>query len=221
VPEFCYTHLYENHRALQVSFAEDGRDSVRTIQKGLREHLLCESCEARINSYEQRFKAYWYDSPGLPRKVDLSRKALRMAGADFASTKLFHLSVLWRAGVSKWCKLVALGPYTARIAELLRTGELGPPGSFPIFGTVLVDEDGTVHHGLVTEALRSRFGHSHAYCMCYAGCEWFFIVTDHPTAEEAELSQGIDANGNLWLPYRHWLQPRSMQIALERLRRGR
>ena len=212
VPEFFYTEVYEDHRALKVNLARNGSEEVRTIQKGLRERLLCESCEARINTYERKFKTYWYDSPGLPRKMDLSRERFRMSGADFTSTKLLHLSVLWRAGVSQLFRSVSLGRYSETIRQMLLTEDPGPPECFPVFATVLVKSDGTVTHGLVTEPLRLRFGHSHAYSMCYGGCEWHFIVTDHPTAEEAELSREIDANGDIWMAYRQWPQTQSQEL---------
>ena len=204
-----------------INLAYDGMRKVKTIQKGLREYMLCESCEACINKYEQKFKTYWYDSPGVPERMDLRYKGIRMPGAEHATTKLFHLSVLWRAGMSQWCKDVSLGPYGKKIGDMLLTGAAGSPECFPVFGTVLVEDDGTVKHGLVTEPLRSRFADSHAYYMCYPGCEWYFIVTDHPTPEEMELARGIDANGNIWMPYMPWRESGTVKILSERLRRAK
>ncbi len=222
VPEFCYKRGYEDGKALQINLKHDGSQVVRTIQKGLREYLLCETCEACINSYERRFKEYWYDSPGLPAKMDLGFEGIRMTGGDFQTMKLFHLSVLWRAGESAWCKAVQLGRYRKSIADMLVSGDPGSPDHYPVFGSVLIYDDGTVNHGIVTEPLKSRFGKSTAYCMCYAGCEWHFIVTDHPSGEEKKLARGVDANGDLWLPYRHWLESGTVKVAkrlMSRMRR--
>ncbi|HUV95515.1 MAG TPA: hypothetical protein VMX14_11920, partial [Anaerolineae bacterium] len=163
VPEFCYTQVYEDGKARKIDLGPDGTGSIKTIQKGLRESMLCESCEACINKYERRFKTYWYDSPGLPEKIDLRSEWVRMAGAHYDSTKLFHLSVLWRAGMADCCKNVSLGPYSKKIGDMLLAGDPGSPQCFPVVGAVLINEDGTVNHRVITMPLPFRLGHSRAY----------------------------------------------------------
>lgn len=213
VPEFCYARLYDpNHRTRVINLKLKGYPSENLIQKGLREHLLCSSCEQCISKYEHKFKSYWYDSPGLPERMDLRYGGIQMSGADYASMKLFHLSVLWRAGEAKWCRKVSLGPYAAKIGKMLLSGDPGVVGTFPVFGTVLVDRDGTVKHEIITEPVRSRVEHTRAYFMCYGGCEWTFVITDHPTPAEKEVARGIDASGNVWLTYSNWLESNSVKI---------
>jgi len=224
VPEFCFKPLYETRKtarhALEINLRVDGTRNIRTIQKGLREYMLCASCEGCISKYELQFKNYWYDDPGLPQKMDLRYEGIQMAGADYASTKLFHLSVLWRAGMARRFRNVSLGPYYSKtIGQMLLNSDPGSPESFPVFGTVLIDRDGTVNHGIITEPVRSRFEHSRVYFMCYAGCEWNFTVTDHPTKAQAEVARAIDASGNIWLPYCIWSKSNSVTIAKKYIKR--
>jgi hypothetical protein len=199
----------------------DGKSVKRkTIQKGLREQLLCEACEAAINVYERQFKEYWYDLPALPETMDFTYKGVRMSGANFAVTKLFHLSVLWRAGVSSLFPKVTLGPYEQKLAKMLLAGDPGKPDCFPVIGVVLVDDEGKVVH-IISEPVHSKFHHSHAYYMCYAGCEWYFIVTDHPEPTEARLAGAITPNGDIFLPYVHWTKANSIKAMQRRSRRQR
>lgn len=202
VPEFCYKAAYdEKHRLLQINQDERGRSVIKTLQKGLREPLLCRKCEARINRYEREFANYWYGAHGLPRTVCLQYKGVQVDGCDFTSFKLFHLSVLWRASVSDLFDTVSLGPYEAKIRSMLLRSDPGPDDQFPILGFVLIHDDGSVVHPLVSEPCPSRFENSHVYYMSYAGCEWVFVVTDHANKKEAKLSRAIAKDGTVFLPY--------------------
>jgi len=212
IPEFCYTSAYDSkHRALQVNYEIDARAPTRQVQKGLRENMLCEACEARLSVWEHKFKEYWYTSPGLPPKMDLRYQGILMESADYKSFKLFHLSILWRAGESRLCKSVSLGRYAEKIRQMLLAGDPGPQNILPIIGTVLIQDDGSVFHGWVTSPMRQRYGPTRVYSACYAGCEWFVFVTDHLSKELADVVKALDKEGKVWLLYSPYQEAGSMK----------
>ncbi|HOI56618.1 MAG TPA: hypothetical protein PLP01_15320 [Phycisphaerae bacterium] len=213
VPEFCYKPFYDAHHRVRVlNLRLDGLPQVALIQKGVRENLLCALCEGILAKYESKFKTFWYDGPASPRQLEPECNGLVIDGADYASFKLFHLSVLWRAGVAEWCGSVSLGPYSQKISKMLLKGDPGIPGAFPIIGTALIDSGGRVLHGLITKPIRSRVGKSTVYFMCYAGCEWTFAVTDHPSEVEAQVAQSLDVSGRISLLCSRWSESNTARI---------
>lgn len=221
VPEFCYTRLYQCRKLTQVKLDLGKKVQPKTIQKGIREYLLCENCEQILCQYEKHFKEYWYDKGALPPRMDMKYKGIHIGGANFGMLKLFHLSVLWRTGVSSICEQVKLGRYERDIAEMLLCGDCGGAECFPVIGYVLVGDDGTVNHGLVSAPMRIRHEQSTAYVMCYGGCEWIFIVTDHPTPTQMALAGAITASGDVFLLYMPWLKCITSQKLLRRMRMDR
>jgi hypothetical protein len=150
------------------------------VQIGKRERLLCEECDnARIGGYDKYFKEFWFDGPALPSVV--TGNAVEVPGIDYARFKLFHLSVLWRAGVSSQpgFSSVKLGPHGEKLRTMLLQGDPGPEDAYPIWGTVILMDDRSVAYSLVCSPLRSKHGSFTAYYACYGGCEWNFIVSDH------------------------------------------
>jgi len=61
--------------------------------------LLCKKCEGIINRFETYSATAWYEEGKYPNKV--SNSAVRVTGLDYTLFRLFHLSVLSRASVSK------------------------------------------------------------------------------------------------------------------------
>ena len=205
VPEFCYGRAYDaQHRVLDMDLRGRNRHPVRYIQKGYREPLLCRDCETRISRYEDRFAKFWYGSSGLPDTIDMRCRFLVLSGVDCVSFRLFHLSVLWRAAVSRLCASVELGPYEAKLREVVRSGFLPQQEHFPVLGQVLVDETGTVMHGLVTSPCPYESPPSTAYRACYAGCEWHVVVTDHPTEDQRTLINEFGRQGRVVLMCTDW-----------------
>jgi hypothetical protein len=202
---------------VKISFVRGGKTE-RLLQKGVRERLLCADCESRISTYEHSFKEFWWGASGLPRRIDPGTPLIHLQGAHFARFKLFHLSVIWRAGVSTFCKAVSLGRYERQLANMIRSGNPGEPDHFPVFGVVLVDDDGTVTQDLITQPVHLRLSHSHAYYMCYAGCEWHFVVTDHPGRDAKVLSVGLQPSGDVFLRVKPWTQAGSVKFAVGMMR---
>lgn len=187
IPEFCYRPSYDaKHRGLESS---SRAPKSRFLQKGKRERLLCADCDnVVVGRYEKHFKESWFDKPALPHVI--SGPLVSVRGIDYALFKLFHLSVLWRAGESSLPEFsnVSLGPHADKLRQMLWTGDAGPEEAYPVIGAVIVLDSGEVVYDLITAPLRFRQGAFTRYYMCYAGCEWHFIVNRRTSADHQKLT---------------------------------
>jgi len=191
VPELAYEPIKnEKNQILAV-----GRN-VKKVQTGHFEKLLCQECEGLLSAYESSFKQTWMDTipPNFSHlKTKPLQDVIRVEIPDYASFKLFHLSVLWRAAVSSGFKVdprITLGSYNAQIAALIRNRDPGQPGDFPFFGVLSIDSQrrpvSTVHP--IAKGTGRYEGHH--YCMMsYAYCDWYFIIARPGPQWLAELEQ--------------------------------
>lgn len=185
IPEFLHKSIYDNkHRGILYSRERNKKGKPRYIQKGFRERLLCEACEQHLSQIERQFKTEWYDQNKLPS--DFSRDSWKIAGFDYASFKLLHLSILWRCSVSKASKGtgVYLGTqHERRIAQLILNKDPGGDYEYTIVGTLLI-MDNSIVDGFVYPPDRRRWRefHLNVYCMVYGGCEWLICISKHNNA---------------------------------------
>jgi hypothetical protein len=198
IPEFCHRGVYNHiHRATKLTADPKYRSF---MQKGYREYLLCDECEARFNKWETAFAKYWYKERPLPSHVKLG--LITISGFDYAAFKLFHLSIIWRANVTTITGFnsVKLGPYEDKIRQMLLAENPGAVDCIPILGFVLRDKDGSVMNKFVIGPQRAKIDCSVVYFICYAGCEWCFVIKDPPHREAAFYASGSpQANGTMRL----------------------
>jgi hypothetical protein len=180
LPEFFYAQTYDDKHRL-VSVIDDPRNGPRTLEKGLREHLLCAACEKRISELES------YAATVL-RRLD-SAVANKPAIAVLRDVRcdrihLFALSLLWRMHVSShhMFREVSLGPH----ADALRLIILGKLNCQPRrYGTALAWLDGLGQHShTIVSPRRRRFSDRWAYHFMARGYEWVVLVS----TASAELS---------------------------------
>jgi len=172
-----------------------------------------------VGKYERYFKEFWFDGPALPKIV--SKDSVLVQGIDYPLFKLFHLSVLWRAHVSTLPEFsnVNLGPYVEKLRKMVLLGDPGPEEAYPIYGSVIVLDNGEVIYDLVTGPSRSRLWEFTAYFLCYAGCEGYFIVTEG--ASEVQKKFAIRKNAPFELAVRPLAEANSVRIAVRGLHASR
>ena len=104
---------------------------VRRGQKGYSEPLLCSNCETLIARYERHSRRLFVDP--LPPHVAGSRRMREHPRLDYTQFKLFCLSIVWRASVSRLplFKHVALGPHEDAIRGMLLSGHAGESSTYP------------------------------------------------------------------------------------------
>ena len=120
VPESLYRPLYNDKGHMSAIRWPDERHRARgLLQKGIRERLFCEACEQHFNEhFEKPFLKQWFPNP-LPDLWD--GDDIHCLTVDYASFKLFHLSVLFRAAVSSLATYanVDVGPHESRLRRQL------------------------------------------------------------------------------------------------------
>lgn len=128
-PEYMYSSLYdEHHQFPEFDAGENGRRKMRS--KGIYDLLLCKRCEEIIQKYED----YGYEV--IYKKVkphfQKYKHEFRLENYNYKYFKLFLLSLIWRASISKrYYQNVDLGPYTEDLRSILEEGKETDIDFFP------------------------------------------------------------------------------------------
>ncbi len=177
IPEFMYKPLYDRKHRYQV-LTDSANIPPRREQKGIRERLLCESCETKIGKYERYASLIWNNQKPVAwlREGDF----IQAAGIDYTQFKLFALSVLWRAGVSsiEMFDQVKLGPHEEPLKRMLQTEDPGNPDQYPVLLARVVSE-GEPQTNMILPPTWARFEDHKAYRFIFGGFAWIFIVSNH------------------------------------------
>ncbi len=183
MPEFLYKPLYGyRHRVWSV---HSNLPYVRFLRKGLRERLLCDECEALLNHYEEYFFNLWYGDNGLPSVLPAGVSTIIRSDLDYRMFKLFHLSILWRAGVASLdaFQFVNLGPHEERLRHMLYNGDPGTTREYRLAASILLRPGSReVHSGVIGVPMRRHHEGVWVYSSVYAGCIWHCIISGHTGA---------------------------------------
>jgi hypothetical protein len=180
VPEFLYKPVYEEKHRTRLFRYGDTRDKL--IQKGLRERLLCSDCEQHIQEFEDYFARYWYQTRPIPERITNDELLLR--GIDYRRFKLFVLSVVWRASVSRLPELssTGLGPHEVPIRRMILEGDPGTRDDYPIYAGLIIDpETQGLWDQVIMVPLRIRVGPHWACRSVFGGASWTVLTSSHQT----------------------------------------
>lgn len=184
VPEFLYADLY-NKKGHMMGINGRGRKGWRPLQQGIREHLFCDSCEQHFNEhYEKPFRKQWITANPLPNPWNAAEPL--WISVDYSSFKLFHLSVLFRAGVSSLPTFshASLGSHHQEILRLmLLNGDAGAHWLYPVFGLALLDNETKATMQIVSQMQQGRFAGIRCYAIIYGGVQWWIGVASHRSPE--------------------------------------
>lgn len=123
ISEAFYSGLYDTkHRALPIQLENRNLD---LVQKGIREKLLCSTCEVKISKWEDTLKRDLVDFGKLQSNfleiTKVNKGFIKVEGIRYNEFKLGVLSILWRMSLSshKYFQSYNLGPYEEKIREIL------------------------------------------------------------------------------------------------------
>lgn len=176
IPEFLFQKLYDNlHRFRCLSSAPKVKNG--WLQKGLREPLLGRDCEQRLSDWEQ------YASQVLSKvslEVPTDGSKIYITNLDYAKFKLFQLSILWRAGVSRRREFrqVHLGPHQERLRGMLLAVEPGTCQDDPSFMRMLLNEGQPIDDLIVAPPWASYNGHK-CYRFVFGRIAWIQLLSRH------------------------------------------
>ena len=218
IPEFLYKALYDSkHRAMGVH--GQGNKKWQYLQKGLRERLLCEKCEQFLNDqYEKYFHDLWFSKSSIPFTCDTA-KVYEITGIDYPKFKLFHLSILFRAGVSSLPTFtqVDLGPHEDRLRVMLLNHDPGMSTDYQIFAYIVVKKDGGVVQKLISQPIRIKADGHTVYNIMFGGCSWHYMVSSHNLPEFRKVA--LRSGGTIYLSAERWEEEPLIQGLKEILNR--
>jgi hypothetical protein len=196
IPEWLYTPLYDEIHRYHVINAGLVADR-RFEQKGLRERLLCQSCETKFSVYEGCARRVLFG--GQEITVVKHGNGIELRDLDYVKLKLFQLSLLWRAGVARqdFFSKVNLN----RDEELLRKMILaGDPGKFSEYGCVLIPLvlEGNALVDLILQPVPVKSGKFDGYRFVFGGHTWIYILGDGRSFPFSKFC--LQEDGRLFIP---------------------
>jgi len=191
IPEFLFRALYDDKNRFHV-ISTDVAERNNYRQKGLYEPLLCAACEQQFSRYERYASLVLNGGPSLGYQFD--RSAAIVTGIEYKLFRLFQLSVLWRAGVSRqeFFKDVSLGHHEESLRQALFAED---PGLFSKYGCVMfaIIHEGEVQRNLMLQPKRVRFSGVSGYRFVFGGLVWIYVVSSHKSS--AEIKRGFLSEG--------------------------
>lgn len=218
VPEFLYGDLYNSKHQL-IGIHGLGSKGWEVQQKGLREYLFCDGCEQHINErFEKPFRRIWAEN--CPLLDPWEAEDVHWIQVDYKEFKLFHLSVLFRAGVSTLPTFaeVTLGPHEGRLRRMLLEQDAGRVEQYPIFGYAVIHHKTKRIVQMVSKAQANKFGGRRCYGFMYGGVQWWIGVSSDTNHELQKVALRCD--GQMPLAAIPWNEVSVIQEASNALRKA-
>jgi hypothetical protein len=219
IPEFLYTSLY-NDDSRMMGVTGLGGKGWKLVQRGIYEDLLCRDCESLLNErYEIPFQRQW------TRRYPLPDKAIEgdvvQAKFDYASFKLFHLSILFRAAVSTNAMFgaVKLGRHLQILRHMVLESDQGRPDQYPIFATALINVRNEIERRVVMAPTMTRINGHHIYGFVFDGVLWWYSVSS--TVNRDFIDIGLQSDGSMCFYVTPWQQHVVFQRAANAIRQPR
>ncbi len=191
-----YADLYdEKHRFFGISNIPTKPNKL--FQKGLRERLLCASCEQQFSRYESYANRVFYGNEA--QHVTRVPKGLLIQNLRYTELKLFFLSLLWRFSVTKIDQYrgADLGPYTEPLRQLLVSEDPGDYLEFPCL-VVAMMLDGKHIADMIVRPAYTRLEKQRVWSCVVGGFLFSFFVGK--SAPLSGLHGGfLQRNGTLFL----------------------
>lgn len=192
IPEFLFREIYDDDRRM-MGITGTGHQGFRYLQRGLVERLLCGDCEQLIgNNYEDPYRREWIQNCPIPNPW--GQRSHININADYDTTKLFHLSILFRASVSCLTTFnqVNLGPHEEPIRLMLLNGNAGGLGDYPFYGYAVTHGQDNRLVQVITRPLRCRHEGQWHYQTLYGGLMWSVCVSSHQVGNFIRISMQPD-----------------------------
>ena len=184
--ELCRSHIVPDYHFRRIRDEEDqllkisatGRRLERKIQTGLFDRLLCQTCERHLNeNFENEVHRLFESGVFDPSSAGLGQDYL--VQTDYATFRLYMLSILWRASVSELppFDLFKLGPVAEEFLRCCILNLVAPlPMEFP-FIVVSLEFDGGWTHEWITLPMPGSIGNVKAAYFVVGGLYVCFILS--------------------------------------------
>jgi len=183
IPEWAYKALYdEQHKYFELTPKFDGQ--VKFKYSGEYEHLLCKNCEQYFGKLDDYARAVIFSKPGektFGLRTTGGDGYVTIENVDYKPLKLFQISILWRASVSKraFFNKVDLGPHECKIRQMLLTKNPGNPDLYGCIMIAFLKQPREPLLELILQPESFRANNHRWYKFLFAGCGWMYVVSSH------------------------------------------
>jgi hypothetical protein len=192
IPEFIYKPLYSSkHKIIEV---QEGIP--RLMQKGYREELLCQDCEKYLNdNFEHPSVEIWDTLTSrkasktiiLNNIIDKQKNhAIVFSGVNYSTFKLFLLSIIWRASISKAPEFgeINLALHEEKIRQMLIEHDPGKQSHYPCIINLLADSSFTP---IYIPKTNPRYEGHRVFRMILTNVLIWYVISSH--SGQADISQ--------------------------------
>jgi hypothetical protein len=176
IPEWLYRPLYDEIHRYHVINAVPLTDR-RFGQKGLRERLLCQTCETKFSIYEGYARGVLFGGEEITfvKRGD----GIELRDLDYMKLKLFQLSLLWRAGVARqdFFSNVNLDCDEEPLRKMLLAGDPGKSSEYGCAMIPLVTGSNALVD-LILQPVPVKSGEFDGYRFVFGGHTWIYILGD-------------------------------------------
>lgn len=201
IPEFFFEPIYGNKKKKQAIETIIEPFKERPFPIGWRDPLLCKNCETKISKFENYVKDIWYNKKWFP--FHSKNDTIVLSDLNYNKFKLFHLSVLWRASISKLEQFrhVKLSHHQDIIKNMLINEVAGDDSIYPFYA-VAFTLNGRVHDRLILNPIVRNFKDHQLFVFVFGGCVWHYIVSNLQIEKYSE--QQFKKDGKLYLKKYEW-----------------
>lgn len=220
LPEFVYRPTYDlAHTAVKVDI---DKNKIGKTQKGFSEWMLCTECEKKLNKWETYFANVWFHKGHRLRPLKLEEDLIFIKGLDYKKFKLFHLSLIWRAGISKRSEFdaVRLGPHSEKIRIMLWDENPGEPEDYQFIGLAIRDAKTLGFYDRLIRAFEtSKLDRHQIYSVFSGGVMWEYWVSSHTF--NRQVPPCLEKDGTLVMAVQDWDKNLSIQDLAKHVKKNR
>jgi hypothetical protein len=205
IPEFMYQKLYDDNPKRYYTLKIGDNNSKRIEQKGIRENLLCNSCEGLLSEYEN------YASETIYAKNRKNEAVLKKANQnvtqtfflyefenfDYAKFKLFEMSLLWRLLISSKYETKKIDTHEEKLRQAILSKK---PLKFFQYGcmlqTILYKKE-QIAGGFILNPFFTKSNDVDFMHILIDGFMYTFSITDKQTLPNEITENYLQENGNM------------------------
>lgn len=193
IPNFMYKYLFdENHKLILTSSDDLKNNESKKKKKNTGDYdnsILCATCDNEvIGRYETYASKVIYGENISPRIAPILKNCYNAIGTewtecsniDYKSFKLFLLSILWRASITKldMFKDVSIGKHEDFIKSMIWNGNAGEEDDYPIIFLSANHDKDVPKDFIIQPRTEKLYGH-HIVTFPITGMLYVFFVSSH------------------------------------------
>jgi hypothetical protein len=212
IPDFMYQYLFDEKHKLILSTSDDFKKEDKKIKKrntgDYDNSILCLKCDNEvIGQYETYASKVIYGKSILPAIAPVIKNYYNAIGTEWSSVsnidyrkfKLFLLSILWRASITKrdMFKDVNIGKHEDVLKKMIWDSDPGNEGDYPIILFTANHDKGVPRDFIMQPRTEKLYGH-HIVTFPITGMMYVFFVSSHKKPDKI-LERTIKKNNTMMI----------------------